>query len=279
MKLLDGKKLADKLMQDYKSEVLKLKKKSITPGLAVILVGNDSASEIYVRNKEKACREVGILSKVYRLKKNTGEKEILSLIQKINSDKKIHGLLVQLPLPKNINEQKIIEAISSKKDVDCFHPENLGKLFLPDKSFLPCTPAGILELLKFYKIKISGKDVVIVGASNIVGKPLSIMLFSDLGATITLCQEKTRNLKDKIRQADILITAVGKPDLIKANMIKPDAIIIDVGMNRKNGKLVGDVDFKNVKKIAGAITPVPGGVGPMTVAMLIKNTLKAAKIK
>jgi methylenetetrahydrofolate dehydrogenase (NADP+)/methenyltetrahydrofolate cyclohydrolase len=279
MKILDGKKLASDIQREIKTEILALKEKSLVPGLAVILIGHDSASEIYVRNKERACRELGIYSEVHRLEDNISENEILNLIKKLNSDQKIHGLLVQLPLPKNLNEQKIIEAIDPRKDVDCFHPENIGKLFLNNARFLPCTPAGILEIFKKYSIEVSGKDCVIVGASNIVGKPLAIML-ANAGATVTNCNAETKNLKEKVLSADILVSAVGKINLITADMVKSGSVIMDVGMNRNSGgKIIGDVDFEAVKDIAGAITPVPGGVGPMTVAMLAKNTLIAFKIQ
>jgi methylenetetrahydrofolate dehydrogenase (NADP+) / methenyltetrahydrofolate cyclohydrolase len=277
MVILDGKKLADEMKTELKTEVFGLKEKNILPGLAVVLVGDDEASRIYVRHKEKACHELGIQSFSHHLLENVSEKELLNLIFKLNTDKKVHGILVQLPLPKYINETKIIESISPEKDIDCFHPENIGKLFLNEPRFLPCTPAGILALLKKYRIEISGRDILIIGKSNIVGKPLSLML-SNLNATVTLAHIKTKNLKEKTLSADIIITAVGRPGLITADMVKQDVVIVDVGMNRDvNGKISGDVDFEKVSKIASHITPVPGGVGPMTIAILMKNTLTATK--
>ena len=264
-------------------------KKGVTPGLAVILVGNDPASRIYVANKKKACVEIGIRSESYELAENISQAELLELVAKLNVDKNIHGILVQLPLPKNIETQKIIEAIDPRKDVDCFHAENVGKLFIGQPArnasrgdadgprFLPCTPGGILELLKRYEIEVAGKDCVIVGRSNIVGKPLAAMLIN-AGATVTVCHSKTKNLKEKTLSGEILIVAVGKTGLIMADMVQPGSTIIDVGINRAaDGKLAGDVDFKNVKNIVGAITPVPGGVGPMTIAQLLRNTAAAAR--
>ncbi|HRY82467.1 MAG TPA: bifunctional methylenetetrahydrofolate dehydrogenase/methenyltetrahydrofolate cyclohydrolase FolD [Candidatus Moranbacteria bacterium] len=278
MIILDGKKLAQDLKTELKSEILELKNKGIVPGLSVIIVGNDSASEIYVGNKEKACKEIGIYSEVHGLEEKISEEELLMLIDKLNADEKIHGILVQLPLPSHINEDKIILAIDPKKDVDCFHPENIGRVFLDNLRFLPCTPAGIMEILKKYEIEIVGKNVVIVGRSNIVGKPLALMMINE-SATVTSCNSKTKNLKDECLKADILISAVGKTGLITADMVKQGAVVIDVGMNRnEEGKLLGDVDFAKVSKISSAITPVPGGVGPMTIAMLLKNTIKAVKI-
>ena len=291
-KILDGKKIASEIKDGLKSEILRLKEKGIIPGLAVILVGDDSASKIYVKNKKKACEEMGINSQVFEMPENTSEKELLKLIQKLNQDNKINGILVQLPLPGHINEGKIIETINPKKDVDCFHPENVGRLSIgPPRlaettarrreagigNLIPCTPAGIIEILKRNNIEISGKECVIVGASNIVGKPIAMMFLEEEG-TVTVAHLKTKNLSEITKRADILVTAVGKTGLITRDMIKKEAVVIDVGMNRMaNGKLIGDVDFENVEEIAGAITPVPGGVGPMTIAMLIRNTVEAAK--
>lgn len=275
--ILDGKKAAEEIKEELKAQILDLKKNGIIPGLAVVLVGNDLASRIYVRNKEKVCHELGIFSKIIGFPENASGKELLALIDCLNSRQEIHGILVQLPLPGNINEQKIISAIDPKKDVDCFHPENVGKMFLDQPEFLPCTPAGIIALLKKYKIEISGKDAVIVGRSNIVGKPLAAMLINE-SATVTVCHSKTGSLKEKCLGADILISATGIPGLITPDMVKTGAVVIDVGISRaEEGKLVGDVDFPEVKKIASAITPVPGGVGPMTIAMLMKNTVIAVK--
>jgi methylenetetrahydrofolate dehydrogenase (NADP+) / methenyltetrahydrofolate cyclohydrolase len=277
-KILDGKKLAGEIRERLRAEVLDLKKKGIVPGLAVVLVGSDPASEIYVSKKKKACEEIGIYSQSYELNESVSESELIELIKKLNEDEKISGILVQLPLPKHINEQKIIEAIDPKKDADCFHPENIGKMFLADPRFLPCTPAGILEILEKYEVEISGKDCVIVGKSNIVGKPLAVMLLN-AGATVTVTHSRTVNLREKTLSADILISAAGKTGLITPDMVKQGAVVIDVGINRNEaGKLTGDVDFEKVSQIASAITPVPGGVGPMTIAELLKNTLKAAKL-
>ncbi len=277
MKILDGKKLSQEIKAELKTEVLGLKKQGIFPGLAVIIVGNNSASEIYVKNKKQACEEVGIYSEIYKLEEKISQISLLALVEKLNSNEKIHGILVQLPLPTHIEKEKIISAISPKKDVDCFHPENIGKVFLGQEIFPPCTPAGILEILKRSEIEITGKDIVIVGRSNIVGKPLALMMINE-GATVTVCHSKTINLKEKCLGADILVSAVGYAGLITKDMIKQGAVVIDVGMNRNDeGKLTGDVDFLEVSKIASAITPVPGGVGPMTIAMLLKNTLRASK--
>jgi methylenetetrahydrofolate dehydrogenase (NADP+)/methenyltetrahydrofolate cyclohydrolase len=276
MNILDGKKIADEIKAEVKSEILKLKERGIVPGLAVIIVGEDSASKIYVRNKKKACEEVGINSEVYELEEKILEEDLIKLITKLNKDETIHGILVQLPLPAHINENKIILAINPRKDVDCFHPENIGKVFLDSPRFLPCTPAGIFEILRRYEIGIVGQEVVIVGQSNIVGKPLALMMMN-AGATVTVCNFKTKKLREKCASADILISAVGKAGLITQDMIKQEAVVIDVGMNRNaEGKLVGDVDFREVSKIASAITPVPGGVGPMTIVMLLRNTIKSA---
>jgi len=280
MKILDGKKLAEEIKKELKVEVLELKKNGIVPGLAVVMVGDDEASKIYVGNKKRACEEIGINSEVYELEEKTEEEKLLKLIGKLNKDETVSGILVQLPLPKQIDKEKIILAIDPKKDVDCFHPENIGKIFLGlgQEKFFPCTPAGILEILKRSEIEIIGKDSVIVGRSNIVGKPLALMMIN-AGATVTVCNSKTKNLKEKCLGADILISAVGHAGLITADMIKQGAVVVDVGMNRnKEGKLVGDVDFLQVSKIASAITPVPGGVGLMTVAMLLCNTLRATKL-
>lgn len=277
MKILDGKKMADEIKSELKIEVLELKEKGIVPGLAVVIVGNDSASKIYVKNKKRACEEIGMSSQVFEVEEKISQKELLALIEKLNTDDKVHGILVQLPLPVHINREKIISAISPKKDVDCFHPENIGKMFLSQELFLPCTPAGILEILKRYEVDIIGKDVVIVGRSNIVGKPLALMMINE-GATVTVCHSKTKNLQEKCLKADILVSAVGKAGLITKDMIKQGAVVVDVGMNRDDeGKLTGDVDFSGVSQIASAITPVPGGVGPMTIAMLLKNTIQSTK--
>lgn len=277
-KIMDGKKLSDKIRINIRKEVDLLKQNGITPGLAVIIVGDDEASKLYVRNKEKACRSVGIYSEKYEMPKDISEKDLLSLIKKLNDRNNIHGILVQLPLPELINENKIIELISKNKDVDAFHPFNVGKLMIgQQEGFVSCTPQGILELIKNENIDVVGKDCVIVGSSNIVGKPMA-MLMTNNNSTVTLCNIFTKDLKSHCKKADILIVAVGKEKLITADMVKDGAVVIDVGMNRdKNGLLCGDVDFEEVSKIASYITPVPGGVGPMTVTMLLKNTVYSAR--
>ncbi|MFA7319182.1 MAG: bifunctional methylenetetrahydrofolate dehydrogenase/methenyltetrahydrofolate cyclohydrolase FolD [Parcubacteria group bacterium] len=278
IKILDGKKIAEEMRVELRLEISEMKKEGVVPGLAVILAGKSAASQIYVRNKERACESLGIFSEVHRLDEDVKEAEILALIAKLNADEKIHGILVQLPLPAHLDPQKIISAISPKKDVDCFHPENVGRMFLGEPIFLPCTPAGIMEMLKRYEIEISGKNVVIVGRSNIVGKPLAVMMLKE-NATVTIAHSKTKNLAVVAKQADILVAAVGRAGLITADMIKQGAVVVDVGINRgEDGKLAGDVDFEKVSEVAGAITPVPGGVGPMTIAMLMKNTVAAAKM-
>ncbi|MDR3559660.1 MAG: bifunctional methylenetetrahydrofolate dehydrogenase/methenyltetrahydrofolate cyclohydrolase FolD [Candidatus Pacebacteria bacterium] len=289
MKILDGKKIAEEIKLELKAEILEMGKNGMTPGLAVVLVGSDPASRIYVANKKRNCEEVGIKSASYELAENISQSKLMELISRLNDDENIHGILVQLPLPKHIETQKIIEAIDPRKDVDCFHPENAGRLLIGQSArnasrgdadgprFLPCTPGGILELLKRSNIEVAGKDCVIVGRSNIVGKPLAALLIN-AGATVTVCHSRTRNLKEKTLRAEILIVATGKAGLISADMVQPGSAVIDVGINRMaDGKLVGDVDFENVKNVASAISPVPGGVGPMTIAMLLKNTITAAR--
>lgn len=254
-----------------------ISKNGRTPGLAVVIVGDDPASRKYVNNKNRACNEIGMVSREYALPAQTSEAELLELVEKLNHDSEIDGILVQLPLPKGIDERKIIDAISPDKDVDAFHPENVGKIMIGGRTFLPCTPAGIMELIKLTGIDVCGKECVVVGRSNIVGKPMSMLLLAANG-TVTVCHSKTENLADVTRRADILVVAVGKPEMITADMIKPGAVVIDVGMNRlESGKFVGDVEFSGAKEVAGAITPVPGGVGPMTIAMLMRNTLSSYK--
>jgi len=277
MTILDGKKLSQKIKAEVKKEVEELKKEGIVPGLAVILVGNDPASQTYVNMKHKACNEVGIKSIVYRLDENIGEEELLKKIDEINENSSIHGLLVQLPLPKHIDTTKILERVSPKKDVDGFHPYNMGRLVEGLDTFAPCTPLGVMELFKEYNIDLYGKDVCVVGASNIVGKPMWALLVNEM-ATVDICHIATKDLAAHTKRADIVIVGVGKPNLITADMVKEGVIVVDIGINKlENGKLVGDVDFENVSKKASFITPVPGGVGPMTIAMLLKNTIKAAK--
>lgn len=278
-KILDGKMVSQRIKDELSKEVLELKEKGINPGLAVIIVGDDPASRIYVNNKKKACEQIGVYSEEYALPAVTTEKELLDLIAKLNNDKKINGILVQLPVPKHINEETIINAIDPKKDVDAFHPVNVGKIMVGNFDFVPCTPAGVMELIKESGIDVCGKECVVVGRSNIVGKPQAMLLLHK-NATVTICHSRTKNLSEKTKQADILVAAVGIPEFIKGDMIKPGAVVIDVGINRvADKKLVGDVDFEACEKIASAITPVPGGVGPMTIAMLMKNTVKAALIQ
>ena len=256
-----------------------LKEKGINPGLAVIIVGDDPASRVYVNNKKKACEECGIYSEEYALPANTSEKDLLELIDVLNNNSKISGILVQLPVPDHIDEKKIIEAISPIKDVDAFHPVNVGKIMVGDFDFVPCTPAGVMELIAESGIDVAGKECVVVGRSNIVGKPQAMLLLHKNG-TVTVCHSRTKDLKAKTREADILVVAVGIPNFVTGDMIKPGAVVIDVGINRMaDKKLVGDVEFETAEKVAGAITPVPGGVGPMTIAMLMKNTVKAAIVQ
>ncbi len=286
-KIIDGKQTAADMRAELKAEVAKLKTKNIVPGLAVILVGEDPASNSYVTAKERACEETGIFSDDNRLPADTSEADLLTLVEKMNNDPKINGILVQLPLPKHIDESKVLLAIKPEKDIDGFHPMNVGKMVAGEKAFLPCTPNGIIQLLKRNGVETSGAEVVIIGRSNIVGKPIANMLIQkkDTGnATVTICHTRTKNLADHVKRADIIIAAVGRPNTVTADMVKPGAVVIDVGVNRvedstkKRGyRLVGDVDFEAVKEIASMITPVPGGVGPMTITMLLYNTVESAK--
>lgn len=255
----------------------KLKDKGIVPGLAVVIVGSDPASRVYVNNKKKACAELGMHSEEYALPEETTQEELLALVQKLNAKPDIHGILVQLPLPKHIDEKTVIDNIDPDKDVDAFHPVNVGKIMIGDFDYLPCTPAGIMELLKDTGIDLTGKDCVVIGRSNIVGKPMAMLLLHQ-NATVTICHSKTKNLKEIVKRADVVVAAVGRANFVTADMVKEGAVVIDVGMNRlENGKLCGDVDFEGVSKVAGFLTPVPGGVGPMTITTLMKNTLTAAK--
>ena len=276
--IIDGKKVSAELREQIKNEAEEFfEKYGARPGLAVIIVGDDPASKVYVNNKEKACAHVGYYSEVYRLPETTGMDELLALIDRLNNDEKINGILCQLPLPKHLDEEQVILKISPEKDVDAFHPMNTGKIMIGDYDFLPCTPAGVMKLIESTGTDITGKECVVVGRSNIVGKPQSMLLLQKNG-TVTVCHSKTRNLKEVTSRADILVVAIGKADFITADMIKEGAVVIDVGMNRKaDGKLTGDVDFESVSKKASYITPVPGGVGPMTITMLLQNTLTAAK--
>lgn len=276
-KIIDGKQISADVKAAIAEETKTMKEKGIEVGLAVVIVGNDPASKVYVRNKKLACEAVGFASYEYALPEETTEEELLELVDKLNNDPKINGILVQLPLPSHLNDKVIIDNIRPEKDVDAFHPVNVGKIMIGDYSFLPCTPAGVMELIKSTGIEVSGKECVVIGRSNIVGKPMSMLLLHQSG-TVTICHSKTKNLKDICSKADILIAAVGRAKMVTADYIKEGAVVIDVGMNRdENGKLCGDVDFEDCKDKAGYITPVPGGVGPMTIAMLMKNTLTAAK--
>ena len=275
--LINGKIISQSVKDRIAKEVETLKAKGVTPGLAVIIVGSDPASQVYVGSKERTCIELGMYSEKYELPENTTEQELLALVDELNNKPQIHGILCQLPLPHHLDEKAVIEAIDPKKDVDAFHTINVGKIMLGDYDFLPCTPAGIMEMLKFAGINPEGKHCVVIGRSNIVGKPMA-MLMLHANATVTICHSRTTNLKEICRQADILVAAVGKAKFVTADMVKPGAVVIDVGMNRpEGGKLCGDVDFEAVEPICSAITPVPGGVGPMTISMLMQNTLTAVK--
>jgi len=278
-KLLSGRDIASEIRLGLKSDVERLKEVGVQPGLAVVIVGDDPASRIYVNNKKKACEEIGIRSFEYALPAETSEEEIIDLIKTLNCDKSVHGILVQLPLPRHINEEKVLLEIDPDKDVDAFHPANVGKIMIGNYRFLPCTPAGVIEMIHRTGIDLKGSECVVVGRSNIVGKPMAMLLLHE-HATVTVCHSRTKDLKSVCKRADVLVVAVGKPKLIKADFIKPGAVVIDVGTNRmENGKLCGDVDFEEAKKVASYITPVPGGVGPMTIAMLMKNTVKAAEMR
>lgn len=279
MVIIDGKKVSAEVKQQVAEETKKLIAQGVTPGLAVILVGDDPASRVYVNNKKKACELVGFKSVEYKLPAETTQEELLSLVQELNNRKDINGILCQLPLPKGLDENAVIEAISPLKDVDAFHKQNVGRIMIGDYDFLPCTPAGIMEMLKAYDISVDGKNCVVIGRSNIVGKPMAMLLLHQNG-TVTICHSHTKNLKEIAKEADILVAAVGIPKFVTADMVKDGAVVIDVGMDRdEEGKLCGDVDFDNVKDKCSFITPVPGGVGPMTIATLMKNTLKAAKLQ
>lgn len=279
--IIDGKAVSAHLRAELKEKVAAFVEESgVIPGLAVVLVGEDPASAVYVRNKHRACEEVGMFSEVYKLPQETSEEELLSLIERLNVDEHIHGILVQLPLPKHISEERVVLAIDPQKDVDAFHPANVGRIMLGNYHFLPCTPAGVMALLQYYDINVEGKHCVVVGRSNIVGKPQALLLLEKNG-TVTVCHSRTKNLAEITKQADILVAAVGRANFITADMVKEGAVVIDVGINRMaDGKLCGDVDFEAVSAKAEAITPVPGGVGPMTITMLLQNALRAAeKIK
>ncbi|MBQ1965203.1 MAG: bifunctional methylenetetrahydrofolate dehydrogenase/methenyltetrahydrofolate cyclohydrolase FolD [Clostridia bacterium] len=275
--IISGTVLAAKIRAQLKIETDEMKKNGLTPGLAVVLVGEDPASKVYVRNKTKACEEIGFYHEQYNLPAEISEGEILALVDELNRSDKIHGILIQAPLPKGLDFKNIINHISPDKDVDAFHPYNVGQIMIGDFEFLPCTPAGVMELIHETGVSVEGKNCVVVGRSNIVGKPQAMLLLKENG-TVTICHSRTPDLASITRNADILVSAVGKAGIITGDMIKPGAVVIDVGMNRNaEGKLVGDVDFASAEPVAGYITPVPGGVGPMTITMLMKNTLRAAQ--
>lgn len=275
--IINGKLVAEQVKNNVRNEVEQLKNSGVDICLAVVLVGNDPASKVYVRNKKLACEKVGIISKEILFDENISQIELVSAIKDLNNNNKINGILVQLPLPKHLDEKEIIRSIDPMKDVDAFHPVNVGKIMIGEYDFLPCTPAGIVDLIDSTGIDICGKNCVVVGRSNIVGKPMTMLLLNRHG-TVTVCHSKTNNLIDFTKNADILVAAVGIPNFITADMVKPGAVVIDVGINRmQDGSLCGDVDFSNIEKVAGYITPVPGGVGPMTIAKLMENTLRAAK--
>lgn len=279
MNIIDGKAVSKKVKEDVKAECEQLKAKGVTPGLAVIIVGDDPASQVYVHNKEVACEACGFYSVKYALPAETTQEELNALIDKLNKDDKINGILCQLPLPSHLDDKEVINRIDPLKDVDAFHPVNVGAIMIGDYNYLPCTPAGVMELIHSTGVDVSGKKAVVMGRSNIVGKPMAMLLLHE-NATVEITHSKTQNLADITKEADILVAAIGKAKFVKADMVKDGAVVIDVGMNRdENGKLCGDVDFEDVKDKCSFITPVPGGVGPMTIAMLMKNTLTAAKIQ
>jgi methylenetetrahydrofolate dehydrogenase (NADP+)/methenyltetrahydrofolate cyclohydrolase len=276
-RIIDGKALSDAVKSDVAQRVNELKQKGITPGLAVVLVGDDPASHVYVRNKAAACQKAGLHSEVIRLAADITEEQLLDVVRRLNNDAAIHGILVQLPLPRHMNSARVIETIAAHKDVDGFHISNAGLLMTGQPLFRPCTPYGVMKMLESQNVSLWGAEAVVVGASNIVGKPMAMLMLA-AGATVTICNSKTRDLAAHTQRADVLVVATGKPGMVTGEMIKPGATVIDVGINRlPNGKLAGDVDFDSAVQVAGAITPVPGGVGPMTIAMLLVNTLEAAE--
>ena len=277
-KIIDGKQISLDIKNELKEKVAKYKEQGIEITLAVVKVGNDPASAVYVRNKEKACEYAGINSKTLALPEETAEEELLNVVKKLNEDKNVNGILVQLPLPKHIDESKVLLTIDSTKDVDGFHPVNVGKMVIGEDTFLPCTPAGIIEMIKRTDIDIEGKECVVIGRSNIVGKPMAMLMLKE-NATVTIAHSRTKDLKEVTKRADIIVAAIGKAKFVTADYVKEGAVVIDVGMDRdENGKLCGDVDFESVSKVASAITPVPGGVGPMTVTMLLVNCLRSVEL-
>ena len=276
MQIINGKEVSQKIKDELKAKTADLLSKGTVPCLAVIIVGNDPASRVYVNNKKKACEYIGFKSLEYALSENTSESELLELIDSLNNNDEVDGILCQLPLPKHINEKKVIDSILPEKDVDAFHPQNVGRIMIGDYTVLPCTPAGVMELIKSENIPLEGKNAVVLGRSNIVGKPMAMLLLQS-NATVTICHSKTENLKEICKNADILVCAIGKAKFVTEDMVKTGAVVIDVGINRdENGKLCGDVDFEKVSQKTSFITPVPGGCGPMTIAMLMKNTYNAA---
>ena len=278
-KLIDGKLISGEVLDSVRGRVEYLKSRGVEPCLAVIIVGDDPASRVYVNNKKKSCEKVGIKSLEFALHADTKQEELIALIDRLNADSSVSGILCQLPLPKHLNEKEVLNLIKPEKDVDAFHPENVGHIMIGDYSFLPCTPAGIMEMLKYENISLDGKHCVIIGRSNIVGKPMAMLMLKE-NATVTVCHSHTKNLKEIVSQADVIVAAVGRARFVTADMVKDGAIIIDVGINRnEDGKLCGDVDFEACKEKASYITPVPGGVGPMTIATLMQNTITAAKIQ
>lgn len=275
--LMNGKTVSAAKRAELKERVVALNNQGVQVGLAVIIVGNNSASRVYVNNKKKGCEEIGVNSYEYALPEETTQEELLALIDELNNDSKVNGILCQLPLPSHIDEQAVINAINPEKDVDAFHPFNVGHIMIGDYTYLPCTPAGIMEILKFYNISVAGKKCVVIGRSNIVGKPMAMLLLKENG-TVQICHSRTENLAEETSKADILVAAVGKADFVTADMVKEGAVVVDVGMNRNaEGKLCGDVCFDEVEKKASYITPVPGGVGPMTITMLLENTVRSAE--
>lgn len=277
-KIIDGKQISLDIKNELKEKVAKYKEQGIEITLAVVKVGNDPASAVYVRNKEKACEYVGINSKTLALPEETTEEELLDVVKELNEDKNVNGILVQLPLPKHIDESKVLLTIDSTKDVDGFHPVNVGKMVIGEDTFLPCTPAGIIEMIKRTDIDIEGKECVVIGRSNIVGKPMAMLMLKE-NATVTIAHSRTKDLKEVTKRADIIVAAIGKAKFVTADYVKEGTVVIDVGMDRdENGKLCGDVDFESVSKVASAITPVPGGVGPMTVTMLLVNCLRSVEL-
>lgn len=279
MAIIDGKAVSRAVREQVAAETAQLKEKGIVPGLAVIIVGEDPASQVYVNNKEKACAEVGFFSEKFALPESTTQQELNALVEELNARKEINGILCQLPLPSHLNDKEVINLISPEKDVDAFHPVNVGAIMIGDYNFLPCTPAGVMELIHSTGVDISGKKAVVIGRSNIVGKPMAMLLLHE-NATVEITHSKTKNLSEITSQADILVAAIGKAKFVTADMIKDGAVVIDVGMNRdENGKLCGDVDYASAADKCSFITPVPGGVGPMTISMLMKNTLTAAKLQ